>query len=438
MPARTGDRRDRGAARLTSMSMEYGKLSGAVDSVSEVETMMSSMEHFSIVKALARAALADGSNREVVTHQLKRLEAALRKAGDSDADPLQKILHSASHAARAAPSRVTRSIASDTEQMTSSVPVPMDPDSSAPLATVIFPAENLATKPVFNERVTEVIQSLTMEWEHQDQLLEAGLRPSLTALAYGAPGTGKTTLALWFAKQLQLPAVVVRLDGLISSLLGTTARNLGALFAFANRYECVLILDEFDAIAKLRDDPNEVGEIKRVVNALLQNMDTRAGRGITIGLTNHEALLDPAVWRRFEVQVPIPLPGAEERQTIVATALRSSKEWEAEARLIVWITAGLSGAEVTTVCDKWRKRRVLDADAAISPADVIVQIASTTAARYGAVELAGFIDRDELLVALARSAEVHFTHAELAHLFGISTKTVSRRMNELQSEVVHA
>jgi hypothetical protein len=391
------------------------------------------MEHFSIVKAIGRAALAD-ENREVVAHQLARLEAALRKSGDADADALQKVISTAAGPRRVAPSRVARSAASVLERMAPGVPVPVDPESAAPLATVVFPEQNTARKPVFNDVVTEMVQSLTKEWEHQDQLLQAGLHPSLTALAYGPPGTGKTSLALWLAKELHLPAVVARLDGLISSLLGTTARNLGSLFAFANRYECVLILDEFDAIAKLRDDPNEVGEIKRVVNALLQNMDTRAATGITLGLTNHEALLDPAVWRRFEVQVPIPVPAVPERIAIVDAALGETGGIEAEAKLIVWMTEGFSGAEVTTVCQKWRKRRIVDGPARADAVQLIMQVTASTAARFGAVDRPEWPNREALIADLVRSGTPHFSQAELAHLCGISTKTVSRLVNKIQSE----
>lgn len=395
------------------------------------------MEHFSIVKALGRAALAD-DNREVVAHQLARLEAALRSSGDADADALQKIITSSSRPRRAAPSRVARSAASVLERMAPGVPVPVDPESAAPLATIVFPDHNTARKPVFNDVVTEMVQSLTNEWEHQEQLLHAGLHPSLTALVYGPPGTGKTSLALWLAKELQLPAVVARLDGLISSLLGTTARNLGSLFSFANRYECVLILDEFDAIAKLRDDPNEVGEIKRVVNALLQNMDTRAATGITLGLTNHETLLDPAVWRRFEVQVPIPVPAVPERTAIVHAALGDTDGVAAEAKLIVWMTEGFSGAEVTTVCQKWRKRRIVDGAARSDAVQLIMQVTASTAARFGAAERPDWPNREALIADLVRSDNPHFSQAELAQLCGISTKTVSRLVNKIQNGDVDA
>lgn len=395
------------------------------------------MEYFSIVRALGRAALAD-ENREVVAHQLGRLEAALRRSGDADADAVRKLISASAQPRRAAPSRVARSRASSLERMAPGVPIPVDPESAAPLATVVFPEHNGAQEPVFNDAVTETVRSLTKEWEHQDQLLQAGLHPSLTALLYGPPGTGKTSLALWLAKELQLPAVVARLDGLISSLLGTTARNLGTLFSFANRYECVLVLDEFDAIAKVRDDPNEVGEIKRVVNALLQNMDTRSTTGITLGLTNHETLLDPAVWRRFEVQIPIPAPAVPERTAIVTAALGGISGIEPEAKLIVWMTEGFSGSEVATACRKWRKSRIVDGASHNDPVQLIVQVTASTAARFGAVDRPEWPNRDALIADLVRSDDVHFSQADLAHLCGISTKTVGRLVSRIQTEDGHA
>lgn len=392
------------------------------------------MQHLPIIKALSRAAIAADS-RDVAVHQLGRLVSALRKEGDGDAEALEKLIVAASSPGRSAPTRAMRSSVANLERMKPGVPVPVDPDSAAPLATLVFPEDNVAQAPVFSAEVEAVVRSLTREWEHQEELFAAGLRPSLTALIYGPPGTGKTTLALWLARELQLPAVIARLDGLISSLLGTTARNLGALFDFVNRYDCVLILDEFDAIAKVRDDPNEVGEIKRVVNALLQNLDGRARTGITVGLTNHETLLDPAVWRRFEVQVPIPMPELEERSAIVSGALSHAPVQASEAKLIAWLTKGMSGAEVTTVCDKWQKRKIIDAKADVAPVEIVLQAVRTTAARFGTIDIGRYEDRDALISALARSETARFSHQDIGHLLGVSSKTVSRRVSDSLSEV---
>ena len=105
-----------------------------------------------------------------------------------------------------------------------------------------------------------------------------------------------------------LPLVTARLDGMISSLLGSTAKNIRKIFDYASRQECVLFLDEFDVIAKLRDDKNEMGELKRVVNSLLQNIDMFSPHSIIIAATNHHELLDSAVWRRFNRVLLIDKP----------------------------------------------------------------------------------------------------------------------------------
>ena len=80
------------------------------------------------------------------------------------------------------------------------------------------------------------------------------------------------------------------------------------LFEYAKKNPCILFLDEFDAIAKLRDDVNEQGELKRVVNSLLQNIDFLNDRSVLIGATNHENLLDKAIWRRFGTRLNISYP----------------------------------------------------------------------------------------------------------------------------------
>ncbi len=394
------------------------------------------MDHFPIVRSLARISLSndDGPAR----HQVTRLAAALKKAGDSDSVALEKLLTSTQRPKELAPSRLTQSgtAARTVERLSRNAAVPVDRETSAPLASIIFPEENTASFPAFPRHVRDTVSALELEWEHHERIAAEGLTPSLSCLLYGQPGTGKTTLALWVAKTLELPAVIARLDGLISSFLGTTARNLGALFAFANRYECVLILDEFDAIAKLRDDPNEVGEIKRVVNALLQNIDLRAERGITFGLTNHSALLDPAVWRRFDVQLELPLPNTEQRLQIVSGLLHPESPAEsAEAKLLAWVSAGISGAELQTMARRLLKRRITSANTDSSPVEVIGQIARSTSAQTSGERAGELIaESPNTLRRLVRSEEIRFSQAELAHLLGVSAKTVARRLAENESE----
>ena len=93
-------------------------------------------------------------------------------------------------------------------------------------------------------------------------------------MLYGVPGCGKSTVAKYIAQQIGLPLVIARLDALVSSLLGSTSKNIRKVFDFADSRPCILFLDEFDAIAKARDDQHELGELKRVINSLLQNIDS--------------------------------------------------------------------------------------------------------------------------------------------------------------------
>ncbi|TFC48897.1 AAA family ATPase [Cryobacterium shii] len=391
------------------------------------------MLHFAILKSLIRVALADNSGP--ARHQVERLIEALRADGETkEAAALVRMLNQGARSHELAPSRISRSASAaggSQERLTPSVPLPVDKETSAPLATVIFPGDIVPQLPLFPEALKENIEALVLEWENSERIAAAGMRPSLSCLVYGAPGTGKTTLAFWFAARLGIPVVLARLDGLISSYLGTTARNLGALFAFANRYECVLVLDEFDAIAKVRDDPNEVGEIKRVVNALLQNMDAREGRGITIGLTNHESLLDTAIWRRFEVQLAVPLPGFEQRVEIARRSLDADAEsTDADAKLLAWVCEGLSGAELQTMALKFRKRRLLLDDIEVSPVTTVAQLSRSTSVHIDP-ERADRLFLDEVtLTKYFATSEIKFTHGELASLFGRSTKTIGRRISE--------
>ena len=218
------------------------------------------MDHFQIIQALARSALPTGG--PAVRNQVERLKDALSAAGESrQAQSLGKILANSAKAAEMAPSKLTQSKQAMVlgEDLTKNTPIPVDRETASPLADVYFPEQLHTEMPLLDRRITAAAQALLSEWNMSEALLRLGVEPAKSCLIYGAPGTGKTSLALWLAKQLNLPVVIARLDGLISSFLGTTARNVGALFTFANRYKCVLILDEFDAVAKVRDDPNEVG-----------------------------------------------------------------------------------------------------------------------------------------------------------------------------------
>lgn len=387
------------------------------------------MEHFKIIQALCRTSLSVGS--PAIRRQVERLKDALREEGSSsEASSLDQLLSQAMRATDMAPSRLTqsrRSIFVGGEELTRNTVIPVDRETSAPLADVFFPSEDATLMPVFEGGLETAAQSLLVEWQNAERLAEFGVEPARSCLIYGAPGTGKTTLAFWLAQQLGLPAVVVRLDGLISSFLGTTSRNVGNLFSFANRYSCILILDEFDAVAKVRDDPHEVGEIKRVVNALLQSIDVRRSIGITIAITNHEALLDPAIWRRFEIQLRVPRPSANVRRAIMSRHLSPLEIGEPAEKLISWLTDGLSGAEVETFIKALKKQFAMTTEPSANMLSKLQQLVELVGARMDADRLSVLLaDPQQLAQRLAEDKEFSFTQAEIGTLLGKDKTTISR------------
>ena len=387
------------------------------------------MEHFPIIQALCRTAGADAS--PAVRKQIERLRDALSKDGErKQAASLTLLLNSAERTREVAPSRLVRSRVKMPEEILSpDTPLPVDRETSAPLAELLFPRDIRADPPLFNTAVTKAVETIIEEWANLEDLSAVGLQPPKSCLIFGAPGTGKTHLALWIAHELDLPVVLVRLDGLVSSFLGTTARNIGNLFGFSNRHRCVLLLDEFDAIAKLRDDPQEVGEIKRVVNALLQNLDARNDLGFTMGITNHERLLDPAVWRRFDVQLEIPRPEFRMRVAIAQHFLSPINVPESHVRLMAWVTEGRTGAEIELLVRMYKKAMTVREQDQGGIVDTLRLFATLNSARVDALRRKLlFSDYATLFHAMKNDPELNFSLTDIGAVTGRAKSTVSRQL----------
>lgn len=388
------------------------------------------MDHFPIVLALVRAAM-HAPNPAVLQHAERLREALATGGAVEEADALRQAVEGSKkqNSAKLSPARVVLSRAVSTgEVMTGNTAVPVDKETSTPLAE-LWPLEKLAglDQPILDDRLGRALGHLVEQWVGAEQLQMAGVKVPRSALFFGSPGTGKTRLALSIAQRLGLPVVLARLDGLTSSFLGTTARNVRALFDFANRYRCLLLLDEFDGIAKLRDDPQELGEIKRVVNAVLQAMDARAAIGLTIALTNHEGLLDPAVWRRFDARIHITLPDAVTRTAILERYLIGFAVSSASIKVLAWITEGFSGSDLETMCDFIKRHMILNAEDQPSVLDAVELFLDLSATLTRSPPVEALLRGRQVWVQEALgNRDIKIIQSDIAAIMGSTQSKVSR------------
>lgn len=234
-------------------------------------------------------------------------------------------------------------------------PAPVDNDSRMQLVEVLYPVI-LDKTPVLAPKVKQMLNECLAEWASMDILLKAGLAPARMLLFCGLPGTGKTMAAHWLAQELKLPLLTLNLATVMSSYLGKTGNNLKAVFDHANTRPCVLLLDEFDAIAKRRDDGSDVGELKRLVNVLLQALDEWPVNSLLVAATNHGELLDPAVWRRFDAVIDFEKPNAE----LIALYLQELPLNETARIAVAKMLVGESFSAIGALVLSARKRSLLE------------------------------------------------------------------------------
>jgi SpoVK/Ycf46/Vps4 family AAA+-type ATPase len=261
-------------------------------------------------------------------------------------------------------------------------------------------------------------------------LAEKGVSTRLGLLVYGPPGTGKTLLAGHIAATLKRPFYIARLDSLISSRLGETAKNIRGIFEFVPTRNAVLFLDEMDAIAKLRDDRNELGELKRVVNTVLQGLDSLTDDVVTVGATNHPHLLDSAIWRRFPYKVELGLPDEDVRSSLWLHFLfQGTESHNDEARLLARASDGLNGADIENIALAARRRSILR-NLELSIAQILFAIgaSSTGSPRLLDDREMDTAEKKALTVLLHEKGRI--SQAEIAKIVGVSRQMVHRYLKE--------
>ena len=237
--------------------------------------------------------------------------------------------------------------------------LPKEKERNLPLLQIKEPIKHLEDV-VLSDENSSLLNELLQEHHRVEILSSYGLYPADKLLFCGPPGCGKTLTTEVLANELGLPLAVVRIDSVISSFLGETATNLRQIFDFVANVPMVVLFDEFDAIAKERSDEAEHGELKRVVNAFLQMLDAYEGKSILVAATNHDRILDLAVWRRFDEVLVFELPNLEQLCRLLAVKLRGlRREFDIDDARIASYFKGMGHADVERVIRRAAKDMVL-------------------------------------------------------------------------------
>ncbi len=205
---------------------------------------------------------------------------------------------------------------------------------------------------VLAKSLEERIQRIVHEQRNLSRIKENNLRPRQKLLFTGPPGCGKTATASALAAELGLPLFVVRLDSLLSRYLGESLTKLRLVFDAAETTRAVYLFDEFDSIGFTRETPNDVGEMRRVLNAFLVFIERLRGNSIVIAATNYGERLDKALFRRFDDLVEFGLPASAQVREVINRLLRNVAKERLSWSRIGQAAKDLSYAEITRACEE--------------------------------------------------------------------------------------
>jgi len=301
-------------------------------------------------------------------------------------------------------------------------PPPTESEEGFALVKTEVPDQSPA--PIFTSEVFEPVNQFLRERCNSERLFREGFLPPSSLLLTGEPGTGKTMLARWLASVLELPLLVQDLAVSISSYLGKTGFNLRRTLDYARGRPCVLLLDEFDAIAKRRNDDSELGELKRIVNVILKELEDWPSRSVIVAATNHPALLDKAIARRFHVIIDLPLPGHSERYKILERAgARFSDDVPREfLAACATLLQGRSGSDIESLMQA-AVRRHLATDTTVVQSIVLELLRRSD--RHSQARSIGYVVR-----ALQKASANKFSVRELASLFDRSVSTIQHHLRK--------
>lgn len=305
--------------------------------------------------------------------------------------------------------------------------LPRDASSRLPL---VEEAPWPSTPLLLNEGAGAAVQHFLEDAQNSALFAENGVAARLGLLLFGPPGTGKSLLAGHVAARLGRPFYIARLDSLISSRLGETSKNVRGVFDFIPTRQAVLFLDEMDAVAKLRDDRHELGELKRVVNTVLQGLDSLSDDVVVIGATNHPHLLDPAIWRRFPHKIELDLPDEDVRAAMWRNFLDPG-EGSSDVQILARVSAGLSGADIENLSLAAR-RRALISGSAVRLAQIVLALDDTRAGKPRLPDGRELTAEEKRRVALLLDAAGGIPQGEIARVAGMSRQMIHRHRKKVE------
>lgn len=292
---------------------------------------------------------------------------------------------------------------------------PVDVDSKLSLIRVFDDRNNVAS-PILPQVLLGQINDVVRERVERVRLAEHGIRPTRSTILVGPPGVGKTLSARYIAAKMNKPLWVLDLTTVMSSLLGKTGNNIRMVFDHARQNEAVLLLDEVDAIAKRRSDESDVGELKRLVTAILQEVDNWPDTGLLLAATNHPELIDPALWRRFDRILTFELP--DEFGVLAAVKRYLDRDVAAFGPWTEMLAASLHGhslSDVERTVLSLRRSAILDGS---EPSKLVADLAMRQ------VNLLNKTARRELAISMAK--EGGMSHNQISELTGVARDTLRK------------